>query len=352
MTEFLRNFALGLGLFLMAALPASSNYKINSYGFGTGGAGGSSSSNYKINGIAGDTAGHSASANYQAGGGETYAKQANVPLATISNAASWYNKLQVVIDAQNNPSDAVFAVAISSDGFVTTKYIKSDFTVGSSLAFTDYQTLAAWGGGSGSIIRGLASGTTYSVKARAFRGKYTESPYGPVTTAATVYPQISFDIDVAATDINTNPPYQISFGSLPVSTVTDSPTKVWVSIDTNGESGAKVYLSGQYDGLRSAANAYTISALTGDLSALNEGFGAQGTSSTQSAGGPLSLTAPYNGAGANVGLTDTAIREIFSAPAPVTAGRGSFKLKAKTQPLTPASADYTETLTAIAAASF
>ena len=348
----LREFTLWLGLVLLAALPASSNYKINSYGFGTGGTSGTSSSNYKINGIAGDLTGTAASANYTAGGGETYAKQANVPLATITNDAQWYNKLKVTIDAQGNPSDAVFAVAISSDSFTTTQYVKSDFTVTASLSFADYQTYAAWGSAAGQIVRGLPPGTIYTIKAKAFRGKFTESGYGPTTSAATVNPQLSFKIDVAATDISSSPPYQITFGSLPVSTVTDSPTRIWVSLDTNGESGGKVYLSGLNAGLKSVASAYTIAASTGDLSALTEGFGAQGVSSTQGSGGPLTLTAPYNGAGSNVGVADSVIREIFNAGAPVTAGRGSLILKAKTQPLTPASGDYFETITAIASASF
>jgi hypothetical protein len=337
---------------MLAALPASSNFKLNSYGFGTGGVGDSSSNNYKINGIAGDVSGRAASSNYVAGAGETYAKQANAPLATITNDASWYNKLKVVIDAQGNPSDAVFAVAISPDNFTTTLYVKNDFTVTPTLTFADYQTYAAWGSGTGQIIRGLNSGTTYTVKAKAYRGKYTESGYGPTTSAATLNPQLSFDIDVAATDISTSPPYQISFGSLPVSTVTDSTNLVWVSLDTNAESGGKVYLSGKNSGLKSTESTYTIAAQTGDLASLPEGFGAQGASATQSSGGPFTLTAPYDGTAANVGIADAVIREIFSSNLPVTAARGSFLLKAKTQPLTPASGDYTETLTAVASAGF
>lgn len=339
-------------LVMLAALPASSNFKLNSYGFGTGGVDNASSNNYRINGIAGDVAGSAGSTNYVIGAGETYAKQANVPIVTITNDANWYNKLKVVIDAQGNPSDAIFAITISTDNFVTTNFVKSDLTIGSSLTFTDYLTYAGWGSGTGSLVRGLDPNTTYKVKAKAYRGNFTESGYGPVSTAATVNPQLSFDIDVSATDTSTNPPYQISFGTLSVSTVTDSPTRVWVSLDTNGESGGNVYLNGLNAGLKSLGSAYTIAAQTGDLASLAEGFGAQGQSATQASGGPLALTAPYNGSAANVGITDTLIREIFGASAPVTGGRGSFILKAKTKPLTPSAGDYTETITAIASASF
>ncbi len=338
---------------MLAALPSSSSYQLNSYGFGTGGTANTHSTSYSVNGISGEVAGSSASTNYKVGAGENYEKQAHVPTVTLINSGNWYNKLLLTIGPENNPTDAKFAVAISTDNFATApQYVKSDFTVGASLTFTDYQTYSSWGSGSGVYVRGLTRSTVYTVKVKAFRGEFTESPYGPVASAATVDPQISFDIDASATDSDTNPPYQIGFGNLPVSTVTDSPQRVWVDLDTNGESGGKVYMSGQNAGLRSLESNYTIASSTADLSSLAEGFGAQGVSATQSSGGPFALVAPYNGAGANVGVADTVIREIFSTSFPVTAARGSFILKAKTKPLTPAAGDYTEILTAIASASF
>jgi hypothetical protein len=348
--RWLTAMALSLSL---ASLPASNNFELDSYGFGTGGTAGSSSGNYRINGLAGEAAGSGQSTNYKVGAGEAYEKQANVPTISISNDDRWYNKLSVIIGPEANPSDALFAVAISSDNFATDiRYVKSDFTVGTTLVVADYQTYAAWGSAIGQIVRGLDASTVYTVKAKAYRGEFTESGYGPTDSAATVDPQLSFDIDVAPTDVTTSPPYQIDFGILSVSTVTDSTDRIWVTLDTNGESGGKVYLSGQNAGLRSLASAYTITSATGDLASLAEGFGARGLSATQTSGGPLSLVAPYNGSGDNVGLADAVIREVFTAPAPLVAGRGSFVLKAKTQPMTPASGDYAEILTAIASASF
>jgi hypothetical protein len=341
-----------MATWLVAGLPASGSFKLDSYGFGTGGTAGSSSSNYKINGIAGEAAGPGSSSHYKVGAGEAYEKQANVPTITISNDDRWYNKLKIVVGPENNPSDAKFAIAISSDNFATTQYVKSDFTVGSTLTLSDYLTYAAWGGSTGVMVRGLSASTVYTVKAKALRGKYTESGYGPTSSVATVDPQLSFDIDVATTDVSTSPPYQIDFGVLPVSTVTDSPKRVWVTLDTNGESGGKVYMSSQNGGLKSLASAYTISSLTGDLGSSPEGFGAQGTSATQAAEGPLALVPPYDGSGSNVGTADAVIREIFTSANPLVTGRGSFVLKAKTKPLTPASGDYTEILTVIAAGSF
>ena len=54
----------------------------------------------------------------------------------------------------------------------------------------------------------------------------------------------------------------------------------------------------------------------------------------------------------NVGVLDTALRLAYTSTNPVTAGRGSLVLKAKSQVSTPAASDYTDTLTLIAAASF
>lgn len=338
---------------LMAGLPASTDYKLNSYGFGNGGVANSTSTHYGINGTAGEVAGYSASTNYKVGSGEKNVKQANVPKITITNDASWYNKLRVVIDTQNNPTDTLYAVAISTDNFATTKYVQSDFTVGTSLSISNFLNYASWGSSSGVLIHGLTAGTVYSVKATAYHGKYTQSAYGPTSSASTVNPQLSFEIDVAPTDSHTSPPYEVDFGSLLVSTVTDAPSRVWISLDTNGESGGLVYVSGQNGGLKSLLANHTISALTGDLGTLAEGFGLQGASATQTSGGPFTILSPYNGSAGNVGVEDSTIRQIFSTSgAPIVGGRGSFFLVAKTQPLTPASNDYGEILTAIASASF
>jgi hypothetical protein len=53
-----------------------------------------------------------------------------------------------------------------------------------------------------------------------------------------------------------------------------------------------------------------------------------------------------------VGITDTNIRKIFTAPAAVTGGAGSVLLKAKADISDPSASDYSETLTMIASASY
>jgi hypothetical protein len=343
------------GAFLMLALPASTNYQLKDFGYGGGGVANGTSSSYALEGIAGEqNAGQLTGATYDIGPGLQFTNQANVPPApAFTNPSSYYNKLKIVLDTGSNPSDTLFAIAISTDSFVSdTRYVQSDATVGSTLGIEDYQTYTSWGGASGTLIIGLTSGTTYQVKVKAMQGKFTETGYGPTASAATVSPQMTFDIDVSASDTETGPPFTTNFGNLIASTVTDSPEKIWVDFTTNGESGGRVYVYGSNAGLASTRAAYTISAVTGNLTSLSEGFGAQGSSATQSAGGPFAIATAYSLSSNNVAITDTTIREIFTTTSPTTDGRGSFLLKAKSSAVTPAASDYTESLTVIASASF
>ena len=340
-----------MGFFLILALPASTNYQLQNFGIGSGGSSTAASTNYKANVISGEVDGGKLDGTtYDLGSGMEFAQQADVPQApTFTNPSSYYNKLKIVLNVSGNPTDTKFAIAISTDNFAAdTRYVQSDTTLGATLGSEDYQTYATWGSASGTLIIGLLPNTTYKVKVKAMQGKSTETGYGPIATAATVNPTMTFDIDVASTDIDTNPPFTTNFGDLIANTVTDSPQKIWVDFSTNGELGGRVYVVAQNAGLHSAVASYQIDAVTGNLSALAQGFGIQGSSATNG----LSLSTLYNVAGGNVGVTDTSIREIFASSSPTTGGRGSFLLKAKSSSITPAANDYTETLTVIASASF
>jgi len=216
-------------------MPASTNYKLKDFGFGTGGTGNSSSSNYLLNAITGEQSGAKMSGtNYNLGPGLEFTNQANVPAAPVfTNPGNYYNKLQIVLNTSDNPTDTEYAIAISTDNFVTeTNYVQNDNTVGSTLGIEDYQTYVEWGGASGFFVVGLSSNTTYYVKVKAMQGKFTETNYGPVATAATVSPTLTFDIDVSATDTETDPPFSINFGDLVAGSVTDSPQKIWIDLST------------------------------------------------------------------------------------------------------------------------
>lgn len=342
------------GFAFLFVFPASTNYRLDGYGFGGGGEENMTSTNYAIDGIAGEQSEDQLSGtNYDLGAGLIFTQQADVPPApTFTNPSNYYNKLHIVLATGNNPTDTKFAIAISDDNWVTTEYVQSDDTVGATLGAEDRQTYVAWGSGSGFDIIGLVPATTYKVKVKAMQGKFTETSYGPESSAATVNPQLSFDIDVAATDTDTNPPFSVAFGNLVANTVTDSPEKIWVDFSTNGASGGRVYVAGSNGGLSSTRAAALIATTTGDLSAIASGYGAQGQSATQGSGGPFSIVSPYDGAASTVGTVDTAIREVFSTTAPIVSGRASFLLKAKSSSVTPAAGDYADMLTVIASASF
>jgi len=338
---------------LFAAAPASSSYQLPNYGYGSGGTANSTSSSYGLNATTGEVSNvQSSSTTYKTRSGLQNTQQAHVPTITLSNPSSYYNRLKFVIAPGANASDTLFSIAISSDGFATTQYIQADNTVGASRPLSAYQTYSAWGGAGGGLVVGLSPSTSYAVKVNAFQGRFTETEYGPTSSAATVAPSITFDIDVSASDTETAPPYSTSFGSLLPATATTAPERVWIDLDTNAVSGASVYIRSANSGLRSATNSFTLASATANLASANTGYGAQGASATQSSGGPLSIITPYNGSAQNVGILNTTATEIFAASAPITAGRGSLYLIARAAAQTPAANDYTDTLTLTTAASF
>jgi hypothetical protein len=338
------------GLFLplvFAAFPGTTNYQLNSYGFGSGGSANSSTSNYSLEGISGELGGpNSTTATYTQKPGYVEVQQANVPKITSFDNGSgrYYNKLHFVIDEQGNPSDAKYALQISTTSNFSSNinYVKSDLTIGPTLVLADYQTFSAWGASSGSNIVGLSPNTTYYLRAKATQGQFTESGFGPSVSASTVNPAISFSIS----------PTTLSMGNLLPNTVTDANQSISLQFDTNAANGGDIFINSFYGGLYSTSANHTISSATGDLSSLGYGFGARVTSTGQSSGGPLSAASPYNGITNNVGITDTTIRRMVVSAAQVNTGTASVLIKAKASSNDPAQTDYQEILTMLASASF
>jgi hypothetical protein len=357
MTKFLNRRGVIIHLvcfFVLFTFPASPNYRLKSYDFGNGGAV-ADSPNFRLEGQSGEIGAQQASSSsYGVNSGLLFVQQANVPIApTFQNTGGWYDKLQLILNISGNPTDATYAVAISKDNWATTQYIQTNNTIGSSFDIANFQTYTAWGGGSGAYVIGLQENTTYQIKVKARQGKYTESGWGPVASAVTTSITLGFNIDTAPLDQETDPPYVVNFGALTPGSLATANDKIWVSIDTNANSGAYVYIYDQYGGLRSTARSYTITAQTTDLTGATEGFGIQGNTVGQTSGGPLALVSPYAGDGNNVGVVDSSLREVFSTSGtPIIGGRGSLLLKAKPSNLTPSASDYTDTLTLIAAATF
>jgi len=340
-----------LGGLLFAAVPTSTNYTLNNYGFGSGGTANSTSTNYGLNATTGQPASNQqTSTNYTVRPGLQQAQQAYVPVApTFTNPSSYYNKLKFVLNPGASPSDTKFSIAVSTDNFVTTKYVQLDDTLGASKV---YQTYANWGGASGQTLIGLTYSTTYQMKANAMQTNFTETEYGPAASASTVAPTINYDIDTSAADTETASPYAVSFTSLLPGTVVTGTQRIWLDLNTNAVSGAGIYIRDANGGLKSNTANSTITSATANLAVASSGFGAQGASATQGSGGPMTITAPYNVAAQNVGIIDTTIRQIFSTTAPVTAGRTSLYLMAKSSSTTKAANDYGDTLTLTVAGVF
>jgi hypothetical protein len=304
----------GLGFF--ASFPSTTTYQLNSYGFGSGGTSGSTTSSYALEGITGEASGSPTSTTtYTANTGFIQTQQANVPKVTLSNPTSSSSSLNFVIDQQNNPSDALYALQIKAGDATcdfttgTINYIKSDDTVGASLTTADYQNYATWGGGSGTNILGLSASTTYCVRAKAAQhlfsqtgGRFTESPYGPsssaVSTAASGSATLSFCIYTGAncaSNVTT-----VAYGAITPATVTNGPSDIHVEFATNAGGGGAVYIYSANGGLKSAhAGNYTVTSSTANLDSASEGFGAKVTATGQTSGGPMTGDSPYTSAGNN-----------------------------------------------------
>lgn len=336
---------------LFAAVPASTNFTLKDFDFGTGGVS-SSSSSYNLNGTVGSQTGAS-----EANGvtilrpGEKPTQNANVPpAATLSNPTGAYNKLHLILSTGGNPTDARYAIAISSDAFATTKYIQTDASVGATLAIANYQTYALWGGATGFDILGLIPNTTYAVKVSAYRGAFTASAFGPASTAISTQPTtISFSV---TTTTNSTPPFTVNFASLSAGTVYTSSANALINLTTNAAFGGAVYISDANTGLKSTIKSFTIASLTADLAVANSGYGAQVGTIGQTSGGPLSATTPYNGSISAVGLLSPTMQQILGLSTPITGGTAQIQFLAKTTTSTPAANDYTDSETIVAAMTF
>jgi hypothetical protein len=360
-----QKIAVIFGSFVLASIvpvfagPTSTNYELRQYSFGPGGSdeASSSSSNFKLYGTIGETEGGTGtSTNFTVGQGFNYTLQAHVPPAPdVTNPDSSYNKLKLIItQSADDTAQTQYASAISPDNFAsTTHYIQNDGTVGSTLGNEDWQTYTNWGGASGINIVGLSAGTTYTVKVMSRQGSFTQTGFGPTVQSSTTNPTLNFDIDVAATDTESLPPYSLDIGILTPGNITTPSSKVWVDIDTNLSGGAMIYVSGSNNGLFSTSAGYTINSVTSNLVSLDEGYGLRGTFVDQTSGGPMQVTAPFNGVGNNVGGTGTEPKLIFDSNSQgVTGGRTSFEIQAKASQLTKAGEDYNDILTIIVAASY
>lgn len=350
-----------LGLVIFSALPATSNYRLNSYGFGSGGTANSHTTTYSLEGTTGELSGQPASTtNNTSKPGFIQTEQANIPKlsALDNNGGQYYNKLHFAIDSQNNPTDATYLISVStvSDFSSNVTYLQPDGTLSFTLSTADYQTYGLWGGASGKVMVGLLPSTTYFVHVRATQGKFTESAYGPspAANATTAAPTLTFSV---VTSTQSMPPFSVNLGTLNAGTVNTTGDTINTSLSTNGTSGGDVYINGQNGGLKSSSTGSLINAVSNDLTGLNSGFGAQNCtipacSISQTSGGPYSVVSPYNGSGNTVGIVNSSTRSLYTSATPISGGTGSLYLKAKAASTDVAASDYQEILTLVASGNF
>lgn len=217
--------------------PQSTTYEIKDYTFGGGGTSeaGADSTNYTLFGTAGEIDnGALDSTSYTLGGGLTYTLKADVPAApTFTNPSQNYDRLKFIIDEGGNPSDATYAIAISTDNFSSdTRYIQNDNTIGASLGSEDWQSYANWGGATGEYVTGLLQNTTYYIKVKAERGNFTESQYSATSSVTTSTPSLTFGLDAASLTFN-----NLDSGN----SYTDSSKTTVLTTSTNAYNGYIVY---------------------------------------------------------------------------------------------------------------
>jgi hypothetical protein len=338
---------------LFASFSTSSHYSLNSYSVGPAGTSNSHSTTYYTQSAGGELSGNGTTSSHYAGSsGGVQTEQLAVPQApTLSNGGStYYNQLLATLNnnagTNSYPTDVTFSIGVSTANCFTStcvssgavKFVQTGGTLGTSQF---YQSYSAWGSTSGTSISGLSPSTTYYVAVAAKEGTFTNTEYGASASVATVSPSITYSIS----------PNTLSLGNLLPGSVFTSST-ITFNLTTNGVYGANILDTGKYGGLHSTLTGNTIPATTGSLSSASHGFGLQGLTATESSGGPLAIDSPYNVSGTTVGTESTGYTPLFTTTAPITSGSATIDMLAKSAGTDPASSDYQEVLTFVAAASF
>lgn len=234
-------------------------------------------------------------------------------------------------------------------------------------------TITAAGSGSTitiSSVTALAATTTYCVDLTTASSVTNPSAgeYHPVVTAGS--DNITLAVRVVTNDqvvVTAAVPPTFNFvlsantdafsANLTPSTVA-STAGVTATVNTNAKSGWIAWARGANTGLTSAAASKTIAATTpgtsATLSAGTEGYTTGITSIAQGTGaGVVTAAAPYDATGSAHGSgLDTNYRQIASSNGSAANAVLTIRERAAVSPLTPAAADYTDTMTIVGAGHF
>ena len=315
---------------VMADEIESTNYKIRGDDL-SGGSGTGISTNYGMVGDVNPFSDLSDSTSFRQEMGYNPRIQANTPYPpTLQNSESYYDRLLIIIDTSDNPTDTLFAVSISFDNFANFQFVQSDGTVGDALGIEDYRNYVSWGGGSGSFILGLNQNTAYKVRAKALQGDFTETGYSSDSNeVSTTVPFINAAVLTSG----------LSFGTLNANSVSKT-SAATVSVNTNAYSGYQVYVNDQGNG--SSPGLYNgvsnlIPSIDQTLVSGFEGYGAQASSIT------ATIDAKYDVSGNNVGGLTIGTSALFSNTSAVTDENADILFKATMAPSTTAGV-YTDVI--------
>ncbi|MFQ5493281.1 MAG: hypothetical protein ACE5DX_03935 [Candidatus Dojkabacteria bacterium] len=296
-------------------------------------------------------------------------------------APGCYDRAKIEIDDQGNPIDTLYLVMVEDTTNTVTYYLQSDHTIGTSYDINDFLTQCQIEGrdnddtscddsGDGSWdeslqrynVLGLLTDTTYQVSASALSGDFTGTRFSTTDSATTVSTTISFDLDIASTDIDSSAPYAVDLGELFSVSVTTATDMIWVDLATNAFNGANVFVRDTNGELTSSLTGETVPSESEDLATdpnSNGGYGLKISTSTESALGPLQEGSTHSTVGAHeVGaITSTNVAILFtdttgSNVGPLLAGRASILIKARAANTDVAAGDLSDDVTFIAVSNF
>lgn len=274
LTIFISLVVLVVPTVVIAQTMNSGNYQLENSTFDSGGEP-SSSTNYSSRDSIGDVqTGDSSSANYKNPSGFQPGAYPGIPgQPTLTNTGGiLYNSLAFVISTGNGQqSDTAYAIAISSDNFVTTNFIQTDDTVGPTEA---WQTYAGWNSGTGELVTGLLPNTTYKIKVKASYGTGSnaadsESGYSPEASATTTAPSlivsiagVNSGVTVAGeTTTGSSSSTTMGFGSLTIGDGSPNIAAQSVTVTTNASGGYTTTV--QQDGDLESSQGDSIAVVSG-----------------------------------------------------------------------------------------
>lgn len=277
-------------------------------------------------------------------------------MVQVCGGGGCFNKARVELTAENNPSDTLYSIQITTDsGWNTWDYVDgSTFYIESESNhdIDDYLLESTWEGTASSFnIFGLEPSTTYYVRATALNGDFTESLTGPSVSATSGTTSITFDLDIADTAGNnaeTAAPYSIDLGQLTVGSIKTGSNLIWFDLNSNASGGSVVLVKDSYTGLYSPSSGYTITSADADLDSVAEGFGLQEYTSSETYLGPLAVATDFGNGGSIVGgIATTAVTIYNTSSNPISGGRGSVFIKTRADSTTPTATDYEDEITLI-----